>query len=112
MIEETINKLEERVRAMPGVAEAKREELATLVTKLKAEVDALSKTSVGSAERIARFADLSAIEASCKADDASARAKDLSIEGLSASVDGFEASHPRLVSIVNQICNTLANLGI
>jgi len=34
------------------------------------------------------------------------------LQGLSTSAKGFESSHPKLVGIVNSICNTLSNIGI
>jgi hypothetical protein len=36
----------------------------------------------------------------------------LPLKGLSTSVQRFENSHPKLVGIVNSICNTLSNIGI
>jgi len=36
----------------------------------------------------------------------------LSLRGLSTSAERLESSHPKLVGIVNSICNTLSNIGI
>ncbi|MGO8988369.1 MAG: DUF4404 family protein [bacterium] len=36
----------------------------------------------------------------------------LSLQGLSTSVERFENSHPKLVGIVNSICNTLSKSGL
>lgn len=112
MIDDTIQKLEDRVNSMRGISPEKRSELAHLVSTLRTEMHTLATTRSGSAASIARFASLSMIEASREDSDANPRLKELSLKGLSTSVEGFEASHPKLVSIVNQICNTLSTLGI
>ena len=110
MIEETLAKLESRINQLKSVSEDRKTELTSLFSDLKSEVVELSKTRSEEAESITRFAEISAYEATRP--EKNADLSDLSLQGLSTSVDGFEASHPRLVSIVNSICSTLANLGI
>ncbi len=110
MIENTVAKLEQRIRALSALPEAKRAELIDLFQKLKAELAALPADNAEAAETITRFAELSAREATRS--DGTPALQTLTREGLTASVDGFEASHPRLVQVVNSICTSLSNLGI
>jgi|SRR5581483_4272661 len=110
MIEDTVSKIEARIRNSESIRDERKRELLQLLGTLKAEVATLSKTHGEQAQSIAGFTEVSAHEAT--------RAKqnpellDLSLKGLSSSVEGFETSHPRLVQIVNAISNTLSSLGI
>ena len=110
MIDDTLKKIEERVQGPRSIDDDKKRELTNLFKTLESEVVALSETEARRAESIAKFADLSSHEVAKEGMDA--RLQEISLDGLSASVDGFEASHPKLVEIVNSICNTLAGLGI
>ena len=110
MIQDTIGKIEKRVETLPALDEDKRRDLLRLLATLKTEVVELSRTEQEHAESIARFAALSAHEATREAKRADLQR--ISLEGLSTSVEGFESSHPRLVEIVNSICTVLSNLGI
>ncbi len=110
MLDDTLAKLESRVRNLASVPDDKKAELAALVATLRREVGTLSHTQAGSAESITRFAELSTHEATRPG--ANAELQKLSLDGLSASVKGFEASHPRLVDSANGICTLLSNLGI
>lgn len=110
MIEDTIAKIENRLRTISSLSDEKKQELSSLLGTLKEEVVALAETEAERAESITRFTELSTHEAT--RETGSTRLRSLSREGLSASVEGFEASHPRLVQIVNNVCTTLANLGV
>ena len=110
MIQDTINQLEAQIQNSQNLSPERRAELATLLTTLKSEVNELAKTHGEQAESIAGFARVSAHEATRSTPNQEALQH--SIGGLEASVSGFEESHPRLVQIVNSICNTLSNLGI
>ncbi|MDA0578142.1 MAG: DUF4404 family protein [Verrucomicrobia bacterium] len=110
MLDETLTKLETRVRGLNSVSEEKKTELAALLVTLRQEVGTLSKTQAEQAQNIARQVALSAHEATRP--DASAEDQQTSRDALSESVKEFEASHPKLVQIVNSICTTLSNLGI
>ena len=81
-----------------------------LLGTLKSEVGKLSKTHDEQAQSIAGFAQLSAHEATRQQQNP--QSLHHSLEGLRSSVEGFEKSHPQLVRIVNNISNTLSNLGI
>lgn len=110
MINDTLAKIEARIRntdAMPG---EKKAELLKLLATLQDEVGELAKTHDDEARSIAGFTEVSAHEATRQKPNP--ELLQLSIDGLSTSVAGFEKSHPRLVQIVNAISNMLSNLGI
>ncbi len=110
MIDETISKIEARLRDAGSLSEESKRELAGLLATLKTEVNTLSKTHAEQAQSIAGFAQASAHEAI--REEKHPQLLELSLEGLAASVDGFEHSHPKLVQIVSRICTTLSNIGI
>ena len=110
MIEKTISEIEARISSADSVSAAHKQELLNLLGTLKTEVAALSKTHGEEADSIAGFAQLSAHEATRA--EPNPQLRELSTQGLRSSVEGFESSHPKLVQIVNNISNTLANLGI
>ncbi len=110
MNEKTIGEIEAKIRETDAITDERKRELLKLLGTLKTEVDALSKTHDEQAQSIAGFAQLSAHEAT--RGNQNPELRELSIRGLHSSVEGFEQSHPKLVQIVDRICNTLANLGI
>jgi len=110
MIQNTLAEIETRLRQAESVKPETRAELLKLLTTLKSEMAALSKTHAEDAERIAGFTTVSAHEAT--REKKNPELMDLSLKGLASSVTEFEESHPRLVEVVNRICTTLANLGI
>jgi archaellum component FlaC len=110
MIENTLNEIETKIRGADSVSAERKRELLQLLGVLKAEVGKLSKTHDEQAQSIANFAQLSAHEATRTQQNP--QSLHHSIEGLRSSVEGIEKSHPQLVQIVNNISNTLSNLGI
>jgi len=110
MIQETIGKIEERLRKAEAIKDEKKTELLNLLSTLKAELSQLSRTNAEQAQSIAGFTAVSAHEAT--REERNPELVQLSLKGLASSVEGFEQSHPRLVQVVNSICTTLANLGI
>jgi queuine/archaeosine tRNA-ribosyltransferase len=110
MIDETISKIEAKLKDSGAVTEQSKRELSELLLQLKSEITELSKTHADQAQSIAGFAQTSAHEAT--RDEKNPELLKLSLEGLSTSAEGFEESHPNLVQIVNRICTTLSNLGI
>lgn len=110
MIEDTLEKIEARLRNKTGLTSKKRIELLQLLASLKSEIAALSKTHSEHAESIAGFMDRSTHEA-VRSERNPALLK-LAVDGLAVSVKGFEVSHPKLVEDVNYICTVLANMGI
>jgi hypothetical protein len=110
MIDDTVSKLEAQLSATNNLPPDRKAELLKLLGTLKAEVSALSKTHEEDAQSIAKFTEVSALEATRR--EQNPRLRELSIEGLKSSVAGFEESHPKLVRVVNSISTALSNLGI
>lgn len=110
MIQETLDRIETKIKKTKLMQGENKDELLKLVAELKSEITELSKTHPEHAESIAGFADLSAHEAVRGVKNP--HLSKLSTEGLLASVREFEQSHPRLVNIVNTISNTLSSMGI
>ena len=110
MIDDTLSKIEARIRSSDSIKDERKQELLQLLGTLKSEVSNLSKTHEEHAESIAGFTEASTREATRSQQNP--ELLDLSLKGLSSSVEGFEKSHPRLVQIVNAISQTLSYLGI
>ncbi len=110
MIDNTLEKIETKVRNGKHLSEKDKSELLRLLASLKSEITELSKTQQEEAESITGFVERSAHEVAKQTKNP--ELLKLSIDGLSASVKGFEASHPKLVENVNYICTVLANMGI
>ena len=110
MIQDTIGKIEERIRKAEAIKDESKTELLSLLSNLKAEVANLSSTDAEQAQSIAGFTAVSAHEAT--RDEKNPELVQLSLKGLTSSVEGFEESHPKLVQVVNSISTTLSNLGI
>ena len=110
MIDDTIAKIEERIKAAETIKDERRKELLQLLATLKSEVGDFSHSHGDEARSIAGFTELSTHEAMRAQQNP--ELLNLSLRGLTSSVAGFEQSHPRLVQIVNTISNTLSNLGI
>src|SRR5256714_15137171 len=108
MIEDTISKIEAKLKDTGSITEQSKRELTGLLGTLKTEITALSKTHAEQAQSIAGFAQTSAHEAI--REEKHPELLKLSLEGLATSVDGFEKSHPSLVQIVNRICTALSNI--
>ncbi len=110
MIQDRLDKIEEKLTQSKEVNESDKAELLTILTTLRTEIAELSRTHNEHAESIVRFAELSAHEATRS--EMSPALLNLSIEGLTSSVQEFEISHPRLVGIINRLSIMLSNLGI
>jgi hypothetical protein len=110
MIEDTVSKLEAQLRQAGNLSVERKAELLQLLGTLKTEISELSKTNQEEAQSIAKFAELSTLEATRIAKNQ--KLQDLSLEGFKSSVEGFEESHPKLVQVVDSISRTLSNLGI
>ena len=110
MIDDTVSKIEAQVRNAGAISQEQKAELLKLLGALKLEVATLSKTNAEDARSIAKFTEVSALEATRSAQNPKLR--ELSLEGLKSSVEGFEQTHPKLVQAVNSISQTLSNLGI
>lgn len=110
MIQDRIDKIEEKLKQSKEVKEDEKVELMNLLETLRTEIDDLSKTHREQADSIVRFTELSAHEATRK--EKSPALLNSSIKGLASSIEGFEVSHPRLVGIINRISTMFYNIGI
>jgi hypothetical protein len=110
MVQETISKIEGRIRGSGTVDEGQRAELLKLLGQLRGEIATLSKTHQEQAESIASFAEVSAQEATREKKNPETLKH--SIGGLESSVGELEKTHPQLTGIVNRIASMLANMGI
>jgi hypothetical protein len=110
VIKERITQIETRIEKAESLNDVKKKELLDLLSTLKIEVSELSKTHAEHSQSIAGFTEVSIHEAI--REEKNPQLLKLSLEGLSTSVEGFESSHPKLVGIVNSICQTLSNIGI
>ena len=110
MIKETITQIEARIKNDKSLNDDKKGELLNLLSTLKTEVLELSKTHAEQSQSITGFTEVSIHEA--MRNEKNPQLLKISLQGLSASAKGFETSHPKLVGIVNSICNTLSNIGI
>jgi hypothetical protein len=110
MIQDRLDKIEERLKQSQAVKESDKVELLNLLKTLRTEITDLSKTRHEQAESIAGFAELSTREATRR--EKNPELFNLSLTGLTSSVHDFEISHPQLVEIINRFCTMLSNLGI
>jgi hypothetical protein len=110
MVEQTITQIEERIKKAKSLKDERKKELLDLLSTLKSEVSQLSKTDADDAQSIIGFTQVSIHEAI--REEKHPQLLTLSLKALSTSVKRFENSHPKLVGIVNSICNTLSNVGI
>lgn len=93
MIEDTIAKIEQRLRTAERLPTAERQELEQLLAQLRAEAASLPRSPTGGK--------------SYPDDDAQT-----AIDRLQESLTEFETTHPQLVGTVNRISTILSNMGI
>ena len=110
LLEEIVARIEESVRRDAAIDAGRREELLGLLARLKGELQRLERTRRDAAHSIAGLAGVAAHEA--RRTDKPEGLLPHAVEGLAMSVEGLEASHPDLVRTVNDLCVTLANMGI
>jgi len=110
MIQETIAKIEAKIKKVGTIKGENKAELLNLLAELKTEITKLAQTHSEDAMSITGFTDVSTHEATRQ--EKNPQLLELSLEGLSSSVKGFEATHPRLVEIVNSISLMLSNSGV
>jgi hypothetical protein len=110
MLDDTISKIEGRIKSAETVNDTHRAELLKLLGQLRSEISTISKTHQEQAESIAAFAEVSAQEATRGSKNPEALRH--SIGGLESSVNEFEKTHPHLVGVVNRIAAMLSNMGI
>jgi hypothetical protein len=106
----TIRKIKTKIQEATFPRRETKKELLDLISQLEPEAADLSKADPEHAESIIGFMERSTHEATRHGKNE--ELLKISLAGLTASVKGFEASHERLVAVVNNICTTLANMGI
>ncbi len=110
MVNETIERMEARIKENQGLSAETKQELLELVSTLKGEVSNLAQTHDDEARSIAGFVETSVHEAT--RNEVDAELLNHSLRGLSLSVRRFEVSHPRLVNVINTIGQALRNIGL
>lgn len=112
MIEETITRIEQRLRQAEHLSERTRAELLMLLDELRNDLGLTGDDTLaaGRVESILRFAEASAHEALRPEQDPELLT--LALRGLEQSVQKFETSHPRLTHIVGAISQALASMGV
>jgi len=105
-----MQKIKDKIQKESSVTNEKKSELLSLLSVLESEITKLSKIDSEHAESITGFIERSTHEATRQ--NKKPELLRLSLAGLTESVKGFEASHPVLVEKINNICTTLANMGI
>lgn len=96
MIDETLSKLQARIRAAEGTSDSNRQELLELVAELRSELAAISETHTDDAARLAEHTHAAAEGA----------------HGVEDAMMEFETAHPKIVGLVRSFLHTLAEAGI
>lgn len=110
MLKDTLSQLEAKIRDSENIPDDKKREYLDLLKRLYQEVGELGKTEREKAESISGFTKISAHETTRS--EINPDLITIAINGLSESVKGFEASHPKLVSTVNEFLTFLSKIGI
>ena len=97
MIDETLRKLEERIRSSQRTGDDAKQDLLGIVGELRTELAEISETHGDDARSLAGHA---------------AAAADGTPNTVEDSVLEFEAAHPRIVGLVRSFLRTLSDAGI
>ena len=108
-MKQTLQEINDKIAAASDLKAERKAELTELVNKLYAELEDLARTDRVRAENVSGLARTSTDEAVNGHDQ---EKLDSALNGFSGSVEQLEASHPRMVAIVNRICNMLSDIGI
>ena len=101
MIEDKLEKIEERIRQSENMNDENKDSLLALLSELKEEINTSS----------------SKVETDLKKDISGINDEDEGIiqsafNDINEKITDFEESHPKLVQIVNSICTQLSNSGL
>jgi hypothetical protein len=110
MVQETISRIENALRANEALNEEKKRELLLLLGELKKEAAVLAATHHDDAKSIAGFTETSVHEATRR--ERNHELLSHSLDAMALSVRRFEVSHPKLVGLVNTLGQTLWKIGI
>ena len=102
--------LEARIQETHELSPQQKEELLRLISELKEAMAAFPTTPEAHAPSRTPVPDTTAAETTRQ--DTPQHPLRVAMDDVSTSVEAFEASHPELVSTVNQISTLLANMGI
>jgi|WetSurMetagenome_2_1015567.scaffolds.fasta_scaffold00303_13 hypothetical protein len=110
MVRETIGRIEARINAATSMSQEKKQELLSLVSKLKNEVSSLPEVHGEDARSLAGFTETSVHEATRQVVNQELLRH--SLDGMRLAVRRFEVSHPNLVGLINNIGQTLWKMGV
>jgi hypothetical protein len=110
MIKETLSRIEAAIAKIQSRNSKEKAELVKLLNDLKSELAAVPESRSDDARSVGYFTEAAAHEVT--RDNGSVQLKNLSISGIAYSVKGFEVTHPKLVSVANELCLILARMGI
>lgn len=97
MIDETLDRLEQRIRSSERTSDDAKQDLLALVRELRTELAGLAASHEDEARTLA--------------DHAAAAAEGVE-SGVEDSVLEFETSHPQIVGLVRSFLRTLSDAGI
>ncbi len=103
MIEETLGKIETRIKSAESIQPERRAELLRLLETLRDEVSQLSPAHRVQAGNLAGFT---------PAAEPAVTTATPPLKALDSPAAEFEKAHPQLVRIANAISQQLSNLGI
>jgi Domain of unknown function (DUF4404) len=106
---EQLGHLEARIQETHELSPQQKEELLRLVSELKEAMAAFPTTPEAHAPSRTSVAETAA---ETTRQDTPQHPVRSAMDDVSTSVEAFEASHPELVTAVNQISTLLANMGI
>jgi CRISPR/Cas system CSM-associated protein Csm4 (group 5 of RAMP superfamily) len=110
MIQNTITKIEKKIRKTSSFTDQNKIELLDLLATLKNEMRTLSEEQTENGKSMIGFIDhLTHVAMRQEKNPETSKS---AMDGLSESVKGFEVSHPKLVENINFIATSLANIGI
>jgi hypothetical protein len=105
-----LGQLEARIHESHDLSPRQKAELLQLVTELKEAMADRSITHAAPPQGTTSVPDSSAPEGTRQ--NTPQHPVRMAMDDLSSSIEAFEASHPELVTTVNQISTLLANMGI
>ncbi|MCH2206168.1 MAG: DUF4404 family protein [Lentisphaerales bacterium] len=110
MIEEKLNRIEEKIRQAPSMQDENKESVLNLLEDLKEELQSVSREDSERLSSTGSFAEAGTNEVVREGGDKGIL--DIALNGVRESVKEFEESHPKLVQVMNSICTQLSNSGL
>lgn len=110
MIDEKLDKIEEKIRNASSMQAENKSIVLDLLSDLKKELKEVDEKDTALLSNTGSFAEVGANEVARENGDKGIL--DIALQGLNESVKGFEKSHPKLVQVINSICTQLSNSGL